>query len=150
MAFSLSAKDRDDAFLRVWLHVPSEQNLPVCVKPWNKIMQECRYKKEHTKWQCSAFFCRIHWIYLSYFNSFILYFSLLPMKMSVFTSEAHWNLPCAFLLCLPRALCVAFSVCTLGSSGGCIFLQCHFMISQGNATHSISPFCINGVIGTVE
>lgn len=143
-------QDRDDAFLGVWLHVPSEWNLPVCEKTWNKIMQECRYKNEHTKGQCSAFFCRIHWIYLGYFNSFILVFSLLAMIMSVFTSEAHWKLPCAFLLCVLRALHVAFSVCTSESSGMCIFLQCHFMISQGNATHSTNLFYFSGVMGTVK
>lgn len=60
------------------------------------------------------------------------FFPLLAMKMSVFTSEAHWILPYASLLCVLRALCVTFSTCTSGNSGVCIFLQYHFMISQGN------------------
>lgn len=91
-------QDRDDAFLGVWLHVPSEWNLPACVKPWNKIMQECRYKNEHTKWQCSAFFCRIHWIYLGYFNSFILLFS----------PPCHDNVCLYFRGTLEAALCLSF------------------------------------------
>lgn len=149
MALSLSATDRilgGNAFLGVWLHVLSEWNLPVCVKPWNKIMQECRYK-------------------MSTWRGYVLHFSvgfteligLLWFLHPVFLPPSHENVhlcfrgtlePVSCLMCALRALCVAFSVCTPERSGVCIFLQCHFIIYQGNATHNISLLYSNGMIGT--
>lgn len=150
---SLSTKDRTlghDAFWGVWLHVLSEWNLPVCVKPWNKIMQECRYKMNTQRGYVLHFsvgFTEITWVIL--------------ILSSCFSSSSPWKCPSLLQghvgICLVpfffvhwRALCVAFSVCMPESSGVCIFLQCCFITYQGNTTHSISLFYSNGMIGTVE
>lgn len=120
------------------------------VKPCNKIMQECRWKNEHTKWQCSEFFCRTHWIYLGYFNSFILFFS----------PPCHENVCLYFGGTLDPALCLAFMcaksfVCYLLDMHIREFWSVHFSpVSfhdlSGKWSHSIKLFYFSRVIGTLE
>lgn len=103
MALSLSAMDRvlgGNAFLGVWLHVLSEWNLPVCVKPWNKIMQECRYKM--SAWRGCV---------LPFSVGFTELIGLLWFLHPVFLPPSHENVHLYFRGTLEPVSCLSY-VCT--------------------------------------
>lgn len=133
MLLSLSAKDRilrDDAALALWLRVLSEQSLLAYVKPWGKILPECRCKMD-TRRGCvlsrSVGFTELTWVIL--------------ISSSCFSSSFPWKRPSLLQghigTCLMPLFCVGQGLSVLSSlhaRGVDIFLQGCLIDYQGNAT----------------